>query len=145
MKNLFFNGCVPDFGFRLLQELPYLSIWYDEQNAWVYAEWRGVQTHDTVVAGIAAMLYWIRQQKSTKLLSDEINITQVELTLAQWQQITIDGLAQLHENGIHYVALVESPLAALYRSAQFAIKSNHYPITLTFESQEIAISWLQHV
>lgn len=143
MKNLRAYSGADTASFRLLQELPYLPILHDEQNGWLYLNWRGDQTFDMVSVGSAAILHWAKIGKYTKLLNDNSNITRLSLPQAQWQQV--NQLAELHQCGVHYIAWVESPHEAARSSVKTAIHLARYPIVLTFDSVGIAATWLRDV
>ncbi|MCR5888769.1 hypothetical protein LRS06_13520 [Hymenobacter sp. J193] len=67
-----------------LAHTEYLTIYYDEANGWLYNQWRGEQTQQTVTAGCRAVLGFVNQLQLRKILNDNSLLTKPWAGAAEW-------------------------------------------------------------
>jgi CheY-like chemotaxis protein len=93
----------------------FLTIEYDTVNHWVYTNWIGTQTYQTVVAGAEACLDQLRQHHCQMLLNDNRLVTGGWESGLDW--ISACWTPQVQALGLRRFAYVLSPDALAARSA----------------------------
>ncbi|MCB2406835.1 hypothetical protein [Hymenobacter lucidus] len=128
---------------RILQELPYLTIYYDYNNEWLYAFWYGAIGFEQALEGGEAVLRSVQTEKCHKLLNDNSEVTDMWLETPEWREMNM--FPRLHAAGLRYVAWVYS--ANLYSrfSADRALAALAQPVALAFEDLDMAKNWLRVV
>ncbi|TGE27334.1 SpoIIAA family protein [Hymenobacter metallicola] len=128
---------------RILQELPYLDVYYDYTNEWIYAEWRGEITFERAQEGGEVVLQLVQLEHATKLLNDNSQVTGMWLEAPEWRQMNV--FPRLHTAGLSYVAWVYSPDLYSRFSVDRAISAVNQPVALPFEDMQMAKNWLRLV
>lgn len=128
---------------RILQELPYLTIYYDDNNEWLYAFWSGAITFEQAREGGEAVLRMVQTERCHKLLNDNSEVTDMWLETPEWRRMNV--FPRLHAAGLRYVAWVYS--ANLYGrfSADRALQALAEPTALVFDDMDKAKRWLRGV
>lgn len=52
-----------------------ITVEYDQQFNWIYADWKGSQTEESVKEGCEKMLYALEDLHCSKILNDNTNLT----------------------------------------------------------------------
>ncbi|MCB2376413.1 hypothetical protein LGH70_02395 [Hymenobacter sp. BT635] len=128
---------------RVLQELPYLTVYYDYKNEWLFAEWRDEITLERAREGGEAILGLVEAEHCQKLLNDNTQVTDMWLETPEWRSINV--FPRLHAAGLHYVAWVYSPNQYSRFSVDRSIDTLAQPVVLSFEDLPTAKSWLRIV
>lgn len=126
---------------RLLHETSYLTISYDYQNEWLYANWTGDQSLESVQAGCLSILDHLRTERCAKVLNDNTEVTSMWSDASEWVGATWFPL--MAEAGLEYFAWVYSPNVYSRLSADLSLKHTTRPIVLAFDNQELAANWLR--
>ncbi|WP_146153504.1 hypothetical protein [Adhaeribacter arboris] len=120
----------------------FLTISYDARHQWVYNDWQGYQTLESVIQGANACLEVIQQVKCPRLLNDNRQV------LGPWEHAT-DWIAQdwtprAIALGLTQFAHVVSPESMARLSAeQMYVKINNSFRMQIFDDYQQAAEWLE--
>lgn len=128
---------------RVLFEQPYVLLTYDETNQWLHVQWRGCLTLEMVRTGSEQVLAQVRAHRHSRLLNDNTQVTQLNLT--EKEQTSYQILTQLFEAGLHYLAWVYAPVPGGRTYAETSIAAAGWPLMLSFEEYSTAADWLREV
>lgn len=118
-----------------------LDVHYDEENAWLYLDWKGPQDLATVQAACGQLTAIIQQTNAHKALNDNTHITETSWELVEW--VAQDYLARAATAGIEYVAWVRSPLLACCSNIEhMSAFSDSRPVVALFDNLAEAYEWL---
>ncbi|WP_126546855.1 hypothetical protein [Hymenobacter amundsenii] len=119
-----------------------ISIAYDYVQEWLFVNWLGEQDGDTVRAGAMKMLEFVRQQRCTKVLNSNQEVTSMWQDAAEWGGREWFPLMQ--EAGCHYFAWIYSPNLYSRLSTDLTLQHNVAGIIVcTFDDVETASAWLK--
>lgn len=127
---------------RILFESSFLTLSFDYTHNWLYADWQGPQTLETVQVGSAQLVEQLRRERCEKLLNDNRAVHGMWMDGSEW--IARDLPPALEAAGLRYVAWVYSPEVFSRLSAQRAMEqSGRRFLTLAFEDLSAARAWLE--
>jgi hypothetical protein len=69
--------------YHMLHDCESICIYYDFVDDWLYADWIGEQTQETVTYGCEQILQFLIAERTHKLLNDN-NITNIWSDAAEW-------------------------------------------------------------
>jgi hypothetical protein len=126
---------------HLLAKTPSLSIHFDNQHQWLYAQWLGEMSPTIVMRGCELLLEHQRMAGTSKLLSDNVLITRPWPEGIEWgARVWLPNMA---EAGLRYLAWVYSPhlLSRLvFDQSQLEVS---FPIAASFDDVQQAVEWLE--
>ncbi|MBC6611217.1 hypothetical protein H8B15_09800 [Hymenobacter sp. BT507] len=125
---------------RLIVTTPGISIYYDEINQWLYAEWQGVHTQESTQAAGLLLLDALRQQPSSKMLNDTSSISSTSADLSTWDPW---WLQELVGAGLRHIAWVYPRLFANRDATEHILIHVKPIIVTTFDDVATACLWLQ--
>ncbi len=120
----------------------YLTIRYERENNWIYNEWRGVLSIDSVMQGATAVLEIMRATACPYLLNDNLAV------VGSWNQandwIAREWMPQALELGLRRFAHVVAPGTFVQVSAEEMQKraAERFAMEL-FSNVEEARVWLR--
>ena len=121
-----------------------LDVHYDDDNAWLYLDWKGPQELEFVQAACKVLLGIIKLTGVRKALNDNTHITETSWELARW--VAEDFLPQVAETGLEYVAWVSSPLLSCRGNVDMMSNlSVPRPQVAIFDEVAEAYAWLSSV
>ena len=122
-----------------------LDVHYDQDNAWLYLDWKGSQEFGMVQAACRQVLALIQQTGVRKVLNDSTHITQTTRELASW--VANEYLPQVSHAGVVYVAWVYSQV--LYSRSNINLVAHlsdpEDPQIVFFDDVASAYTWLSSV
>lgn len=119
----------------------FIIIEYDQENHWVYVDWKGYQTEQSVMTGCERMLDAVVLYKCTKILNDNTNVVGIWTPAANW--VGVNWFPRIQAAGVSYFAWVYSPSAMSRVSTDEALKNTVTPDFIrTFFDINAAKSWL---
>jgi hypothetical protein len=120
----------------------YLSITYDAANKWVYSNWLGYQTYDSVVSGAEACLVSLQENQCPYLLNDNRHLLGLWDEAVGWT-IT-DWVPRVIELGLTHFAHVVNPDSMATLTADSLYHGVHRRLKMrVFDDIEIAKAWLR--
>ena len=129
---------------QLLLPSAVLDAYYDEENAWLYLDWKGPQEIPLVQAACQHVLALLRQTGVHNILNDNTHITQTSWELVKW--VAYDYLPEAGRAGLHHVAWVQSPLPACRGNVDLMDDFvGHLPQVAIFGDVAAAYDWLSSV
>jgi hypothetical protein len=122
----------------------YISICLDEENRWLYVDWTGYQTEESIMNGGEQMLNAMRKTKVSQVLNDNTNVIGIWTPAAKWTGEV--WFPAMMEAGLKHFAWIMSPHRLSQVSTDEAIKntSETDPIR-KFDTMEEAKKWLRSV
>jgi hypothetical protein len=126
-----------------LVTLPSLHLSIDSAQRWLYAEWRGEQTEETIRQGCELVLHYLEQQQCSKILNDNSTATGDWSAMAKW--LATHFLPQAAERGLQYVASVYASGITSRYSTALALDyfRQDAPWALAFDDLALACTWLE--
>lgn len=129
---------------KLLILEPYIAIEYDVLNNWIYANWTGDQTKDTVMAGCEKILQCLVKEQCSKVLNDNTHVTSTWADASEW--VARDWFPRMSREGLRFFAWVYSPNAFSRLSTDQTLNYNIPDvIAIPFSDIETAMAWLKAV
>jgi hypothetical protein len=121
----------------------FLDMVYDEENAWLYANWKGYQTDKSVKEGINRMIRMLEEHQASRVLNDNSNTLGIWMGVATW--LIYDALPRARKAGLKSFAHVYGPSRFSRISAEGALLllSPAQVDIKAFEDIESAKSWLR--
>ncbi|OGX83375.1 hypothetical protein BEN47_03535 [Hymenobacter lapidarius] len=121
-----------------------LDLHYDDENAWLYLDWKGPQELELVQAACQDVLAFIKQTGARKALNDNTHITETSWDLARW--VGYDFIPQVAAAGLEYIAWVCSPLLSCRTNLGLMSSfSDQKPQVAVFDEIAAAYGWLNSV
>lgn len=123
---------------------PSLHLSLDTEQHWLYAEWRGEQSEDSIRQGCELVLHHLAAQHCHKILNDNSSATGDWSITAKW--LATYFLPQAGELGLQYVASVYSPGIISRYSTALALDyfRQEAPWALAFDNLAAACTWLEN-
>lgn len=121
---------------------PYLTITHEAENNWIYNEWRGVLSVDSVMQGAGAVLEVMRETGCQYLLNDN------RAVVGSWNQandwIAQTWMPQALELGLRRFAHLAPPDTFVQASAEEMRKRvNERFVMALFATPEEGTAWLR--
>ena len=125
---------------RLFFSETYLTIEVQEKG-WIYADWIGYQTEQSVMDGCEKMLEALKKYKLGKVLNDNTRVVGIWTPAAKW--VGEDWFPRMKGAGLEQFAWVYSPSRLSQVSTDESLKSTPVPeIIQTFYNPQEAQDWL---
>jgi hypothetical protein len=129
---------------RLLCEKDAYCIYHDFVNEWLYVDWIGPQSVETIKEGCEVLLKFMAQERLHKVINDNTRVTNIYSDAAEWVARTFAPRCALA--GLDYCAFVYSPDHFSRLSAD-EILDRHITKTVTIPFNDLASAqdWLRSV
>ncbi|MBC7829544.1 MAG: hypothetical protein H7122_17500 [Chitinophagaceae bacterium] len=119
----------------------FVTIEYNDQCEWLYADWKGYQTEYSVKEGCEKMLEASKLFNCSKILNDNTNTVGIWTPAFKW--MGTNWLPSMAEAGVKFFALVYSSSDMSRLSAGGVVgATGSSNIVQTFENLESAETWL---
>ncbi|ALW86576.1 hypothetical protein AUC43_16700 [Hymenobacter sedentarius] len=129
---------------RTLNSDPYLTLTYDPDHDWLYADWHGQVDSEDVMTGSVNLLNALRRAQCAKVLNNNTNLSGLWADAAIWGAEEL--LPKLYEAGCRYFAWVYSPETYSRLSTEIIIEHTRAGIVIrTFDDLDAAGTWLDQV
>ena len=121
-----------------------VDVYHDQENGWLYLDWKGPQELALVQAACQHLSTFLRQTGVGKVLNDNTHITRTSWELVKW--VAYDYLPQTGRDGLHYVAWVQSPLPSCRGNLDLMDDfASQKPQVAIFDDLAEAYTWLSSV
>jgi hypothetical protein len=118
------------------------SVYWNDENNWVYTDWKNIPSGKTGKEGCEEMLKLLIKKKSTLVLNDNRNVTGPWNEGAQW--VAEDLFPRMVNAGLKKFAWIQSPSAlSKFAVRQSTAKNQESDIIHLFEDEEDAVKWLK--
>lgn len=128
---------------QTLLEEPHITIAFDHLEDWLFADWHGDQTLQSVQHGALEMLRLLKQQRTRKVLNDNTRVTSMWSEASEWGGRV--WFPQMVEAGLEYFAWVYSPNLYSRLSTDLTLQHTERPVVATFDDLQTAKAWLRHM
>lgn len=126
---------------QLLHESLVLSLAFDTEEGWLYANWQKVQNPGDVQTGCATILQGVRQTRSHCILNDNRQVYAFWAEAAEWVGRTY--LPQLAAAGVRRLAWINAHSIYGRFSINQALAYVEQPHTRLFDDYDEAAAWLR--
>jgi hypothetical protein len=128
---------------RALYQGEHVDIFRDHANGWLYVDWKGQLSPQSVRDGCERLLDWVVATGCRLILNDNTQVIGGWHAAADW--IADDFLPRLRRAGVLSVAWVQSPHSDSRRAAQsVAFMAAMDDVVCLFEDARTAAAWLRH-
>lgn len=130
---------------QILFDSSFITIKYDEANNWIYTNWKGVQTIDTIKQGCEQILLAIKSKGCHKVLNDNTNVKGTWTHAREW--VADHWFPRVIKAGLRELAYVYSPDVFSKFSTDSLLKrtdTNSFK-SATFNSLEEGANWLRSI
>ncbi|MBB6609838.1 hypothetical protein H7F15_02200 [Pontibacter sp. Tf4] len=124
-----------------LLKTEYLTIEYNAIDDYVYSEWHGELTNDTIKQGYESILFYLKKEYCHKLLDNHYDVQGLWADLAEWCAYDWHPRAEAAGLNFHAVIYANSHFSKL--STDRAIQLVKNGIIKGFDSVQDAESWLK--
>lgn len=119
----------------------YISINYIPEYNWLYVDWIGYQTEESVMNGGMMMLSALREYRIEKVLNDNTNVVGIWTPAAKWAGEV--WFPKMVESGLKYFAWIYSPSRLSQISTDQTLTNTVNTENIrTFYNIEEATTWL---
>ncbi|OKL41407.1 hypothetical protein [Pontibacter flavimaris] len=119
-----------------------IAIEFNPVEEWIYANWRGYQNYESVVAGCEKLLVLMKEKACFRILNDNTHVEGQWSTAAGW--VASDWFPRMRENGLQVFAWVYSPSVFSRLSVDKSIKLAEFPDYIkVFDDIAPAKDWLR--
>jgi len=120
-----------------------IQIYYDEEDQWLYVNWLGFQTVESVMIGCEKMLKLMKENDCGKILNDNTYVEGMWSGAARWG--AYNWFPRMRENGLEWFAWIyaHSTLSKLSTDKTLSLMEPDY--IRTFYDLEEAKTWLRMV
>ena len=129
---------------KLILEKSFVSIYYNATENWLYIQWKGDQTEETLLRGSEHMLTCVKSTGSTKIINDSSNFTKTWPNLVNWWANVYSY--RLQEAGIHFFAWIYGDQNIIKPTADAILQKEKSEIlVMVFDNLKTAEIWLRSV
>ncbi|QNF31675.1 hypothetical protein HUW51_02645 [Adhaeribacter swui] len=119
-----------------------IEIFYDLENNWLYVNWIGFQTTQSVKDGCGKILEYMVSEACTKILNDNTLVEGMWSGAAKWGADV--WFPALRGHGLQAFAWIYSPSMLSRLSTDKTLTHAHQPNYIrTFDDPEEATAWLR--
>ena len=120
----------------------YITIEYNDQYDWIYADWKGYQTENSVKNGCEKVLESLKAFHCSKVLNDNTRVIGIWTPASVW--VGSNWLPRMKDAGLKYFAWIYSQSVMSRVSTDESIRNTDIPdIVQTFEDIGMAKKWLR--
>ena len=129
---------------KLILDKSFVSIYYNATENWLYIQWKGDQTEETLLRGSEQMLECVKSTGSTKLINDSSNFTQTWPNLINWW--AENYAPRLQEAGLEYFAWIYGDKNIIKPTADAILQKEKSDIlVMVFDNLKTAETWLRSI
>jgi hypothetical protein len=128
----------------LLFQESYISIYYNKVEKWLYVQWHGERTNETVMNGAEQMIRLAQETKAHKLINDSTDFTNQWPNLIEW---VADNVApRLEEAGVQFLAWIYNDQNPTKIAADEILKREQSEIiVMVFDNLQTAETWMRSI
>ncbi|WP_400193052.1 hypothetical protein [Hymenobacter sp. B81] len=119
---------------------PGITISYDADNRWLYADWLGEHDQDSSQRCCLLLLEALRAHPCSRILNDNSNITRTSVQLTLWGSWWLDEMLAA---GLRHIAWVYPRDFAARQATEAVVRFIQRPVVATFDDVASAYFWLQ--
>ena len=103
-----------------LHQEDYITIYLNKEEDWLYVDWTGYQTEETVKAGCTRLLELMAEHEVFSILNDNTRVLGTWIGAAQWG--ATEWFPAMHRAGLRSFAWVYSPSLASQDATDASLK-----------------------
>lgn len=127
---------------QLLYRESFIVIEYNSSDEWIYVNWRGYVSYETVTAGCEKILQCMQETECYRILNDNTNVEGIWSGASVW--VAQDWFPRMLSAGLKCFAWVYSSSALSRLSMDKSIRNTEDPSYIkTFQNLEAAEDWLR--
>jgi hypothetical protein len=117
-----------------------VSISYDRDNDWLYADWYGEHTRETSQAACLLLLKHLRAHTTTRILNDNSRVQHTTIELSEW---SMWWLGEMRAAGLTALAWVYPPNFTARKATDARLLPITQPVVASFDDLASAFCWLR--
>lgn len=122
----------------------YLNLYLNQADQWIYADWKGYQTTETIMQGSEQMLHFIQETGVHKLINDNTHLTGMKANAVEW--LALNLAPRLQEAGLQYLSWIYKTNSYSEASADLVLSiSSTDIIVIVFDHVAMAEKWLRSI
>ena len=126
---------------KIFYEEDDVTVYWDDENAWIYVDWRNIPSEKSVHRGCEEMLKLLRRQGCRQVLNDNQNVSGPWNSAAQW--VAEDWFPRMLAAGLTKFAWIQSPNSlSKFAARQSTAEHQGSSAIHLFESEQQARDWL---
>ncbi|QJX46974.1 hypothetical protein HMJ29_08520 [Hymenobacter taeanensis] len=125
---------------RSLLDTPEITISYDADNQWLYADWKGEHDQESSQRCCMLLLDSLRQWPCHKLLNDNSSISKTTVQISVWGAWWLEEMMRA---GLQYVAWIYPRDFAARQATEATLQLIQRPVVMSFDDVATAYFWLQ--
>ena len=128
---------------RLYQE-DFLTLYLSLTDNWIYADWTGFQTTETIKIGSEHLLQAVKDLGVNKLINDNTHLTGMKANAVEW--LATNLAPRLQEAGLQYISWIYKTNSYSEAGADLVLKHSETDIiVIVFDHVSMAEKWLRSV
>ncbi|CAA9305710.1 MAG: hypothetical protein AVDCRST_MAG56-6489 [uncultured Cytophagales bacterium] len=117
-----------------------LDIEFDVEQQYVYVNWKGFHSVESVKSGCEKLLQVLTEKHCKRVLNDNRMVSGPWLGAADW--VATDWFPRVYATGVEKFAWIVSPNIFSQMSTEVTQSKNKSEVTRTFDDHAKAASWL---
>jgi hypothetical protein len=128
----------------LLFQEPYVSIYYNKVEKWLYVYWQGERTIETLKNGAEQMIRLAKETKAHKIINDSTDFTNPLPNVTEW---VADSVApRLEAAGVQFLAWIYNDQNPTKLVADEILKREQSDIIImVFDNLQTAETWMRSI
>jgi hypothetical protein len=127
---------------RLIIDTAQITISFDEDNQWLYVDWKGEHTSESSQECCMLMLEALRANPCDKILNDNSSISRTTVQMSLWGAWWLE---EMRNAGLRYVAWIYSRNFDARQETEAIIQRILDPIVVSFDDVASAYMWLKQL
>ena len=144
MKDLISEFYPSPVTYEVLYQDEFLTIYFNHTDHWIYADWTGFQTTETIKNGSEKLLQAIKDSGVHKLINDNTHLTGMKANTVEW--IATNLVPRMQLAGLQYIGWIYKTNSYSEASADLVISTSETDIiVIVFDNVVMAEKWLRSV
>ena len=144
MKDLVSEFYPSPVTYDVLFQDDFLTIYFNQIDNWIYADWTGFQTTETIKDGSEQVLQAIKKSGVHKLINDNTHLTGMKANAVEW--LATNLAPRLQSAGLQYLSWIYKTNSFSEASADLVLSNSETDIiVIVFDNVAMAEKWLRSV
>ena len=147
-RSYLMNGLATEFyppvSYNCLFREDFLTLYLNKSDNWIYADWTGFQTNETIKNGSEHLLQAILDSGVHKLINDNTHLTGMKANAVEW--LALNFAPRLQTAGLQYLSWIYKTNSFSEASADLVLSTSKTDIiVIVFDNVAMAEKWLRSV
>jgi hypothetical protein len=134
----------PPVTYKELFKEEFLTLYLNKTDNWIYADWTGFQTTETIKNGSEHLLQAVLDSGVHKLINDNTHLTGMRANAVEW--LALNLAPRLQTAGLQYISWIYKTNSLSEASADLVLSISQTDIiVIVFDHVTMAEKWLRSV